>query len=162
MQTLVSTLANIGADMTTAETRRPYGEWMSALLSAVLNEIGWTAKPGEPDDTRALRASIVRALGVSARDPKALAKARELVEQELEKPGSSDPTLLNTVVELAALGGDAALYEKYLARSRAAKDPEERYLYLYALASFGDPALVRRTMELRSVRRSVLRTPSCC
>jgi puromycin-sensitive aminopeptidase len=148
MQTLVSRLANIGADLTTAETRRSFSEWMSALLSPALDEIGWIPKPGEPDDTRALRASIVRALGVTAREPKVLAKARELVEQELEKPGTIDATLLNIVVELAALEGDAALYDKYLARSRAATDPEQRYLYLYALASFGDPALVRRTLEL--------------
>ena len=39
------------------------------------------------------------------------------------------------------------MYEKYLARSRSASDPEEHYRYMYALASFSDPALVRRTME---------------
>lgn len=45
------------------------------------------------------------------------------------------------------MGGDAPLYEKYLARSRSASNPEEHYRYMYALASFSDPALVRRTMD---------------
>ena len=88
------------------------------------------------------------ALGHTVRDPQVLAKARALVQQELEKPGSVEPTLLSVVVHLAPLSGDAALYERYLARANAATDPEEKYRYLYALAVFSDPALVRRTMNL--------------
>ena len=79
--------------------------------------------------------------------PEVLAKARELVLQELDKPGSVEPTLLNVLVPLAALEGNAALYDRYLARAKSASDPEEQYRYLYALASFTDPALVRRTID---------------
>ena len=39
------------------------------------------------------------------------------------------------------------MYDKYLARSKAASDPEERYRFLYGLAAFTDPALVRRTID---------------
>jgi aminopeptidase N len=77
-----------------------------------------------------------------------LSTARTLVLQELDKAGSVEPTLLEVVIHLAALEGDAALYDRYLAKSKAATDPEERYLYLYGLTSFADPALVRRTLEL--------------
>ena len=148
VQTLVGTLATIGAYLTTDETRQPFSAWLSALLSPALADIGWTPKPDEPDETRALRAAIVAALGETARDPQVLARARELVEQEMQKAGTVDATLLNVIVNLAALEGDVALYDKYLARTRSATDPEQRYLYLYGLASFSDPALVRRTMEL--------------
>ena len=68
--------------------------------------------------------------------------------QELARPGSLEPELVNVVVDLAALAGDRALYDKYLERSRAATDPEEKYRYLNGLTSFTDPALVRRTMNL--------------
>ena len=148
VQTLVGTLATIGAYLTTDETRQPFNAWLSALLSPALADIGWTPAPDEPDETRALRAAIVAALGETARDPQVLARARELVEQEIQKAGTVDATLLNVIVNLAALEGDVALYDKYLARTRTATDPEQRYLYLYGLASFSDPALVRRTMEL--------------
>ena len=40
-----------------------------------------------------------------------------------------------------------ACTDQYLARSRSASDPEDHYRFTYALASFGDPALVRRTMD---------------
>ena len=122
--------------------------WVSALLMPALKETGWESRPQEPDATRALRATVVGALGHTVRDPQVLAKARALVQQELEKPGSVEPTLLSVVVHLAPLSGDAALYERYLARANAATDPEEKYRYLYALAVFSDPALVRRTMNL--------------
>ena len=50
---------------------------------------------------------------------------------------------------VAAAHGDAALYEQYLARSKAAVDPEDRYRFLYGLTSFTDPRSVRRTMDTR-------------
>jgi aminopeptidase N len=147
VDTLVSTLENIRTELTTEHTRARFDAWVSRLLSPALAEIGWTPTAGEPDDTRAFRAAIVGALG-KARDRAVLAKARALIDQELDKPASVDPTLLNVIVNLAATEGDGALYDTYLARARAATDPAERYLFLYGLASFSDPALVRRTMDL--------------
>ena len=49
-------------------------------------------------------------------------------------------------IDRIAANGDAALYEKYLARSASAVDPADRYRFLFGLTSFTDPALVRRTM----------------
>jgi aminopeptidase N len=90
----------------------------------------------------------VGALAETARSPDVLGKAREIVEAELRTPGSVDPTLLDVIVDAAALDGDAALYDKYLARTRSATNPEDRYRFLYGLTSFTDPPLVRRTMDL--------------
>jgi aminopeptidase N len=94
-----------------------------------------------------LRATIVRTLGYTARDPEVLTRSRELVLAEMKKPGTVEPSLLGVVVNLAAIQGDAGLYDMYLAGAKAADDPEEKYRYLHALASFTDPALVRRTLE---------------
>ena len=54
------------------------------------------------------------------------------------------------VAGLAARDGDAALYDRYLARKRtsAADDPEEEERFLFALTSFEDPGLVERTLAL--------------
>jgi len=54
------------------------------------------------------------------------------------------------VAALAARAGDAALYERYLARKRAsaAADPEEEERFLLALTSFEEPALIARTLAL--------------
>jgi aminopeptidase N len=147
MATLTRPLGTIGDYVAGPPARPKFRAWMSQLLWPALNEIGITPRPQDTDETRSLRATLVAALGETARDGKVLAKARELVLQELDKPRSVDPTLLNVLVPLAALEGNAALYDRYQARAKSAGDPEERYRYLYALASFTDPALVRRTVD---------------
>jgi aminopeptidase N len=147
MGTLLDALKSIDQELTTESSRPKYRAWLAALLRPALQETGWSPSPGESEETKALRALLVEGLGNTARDPEVITKARELVLSELAKPGSVEPTLLNTAVTVAAHGGDAALYEKYLAGIRSASDPEEHYRYMYALAAFSDPALVRRTME---------------
>src|SRR5438094_9334791 len=87
-------------------------------------------------------------LGNTGRDPEVIAKARMFVQELLRNPASLDPSLRGPVVPTAAIGADRALYERYLARARAASEPDEHYRYLYALARFSDPAQVRRTMDL--------------
>jgi aminopeptidase N len=148
MTTLTTVLATIGDDFTTDATRDPYRAWLRKFIAAALADVGVPGGPAAPDETKALRASVVGLAGGTARDPEVLAKARTLVLQELDQPGSVEPTLLAVLINLAAVDGDAALYDRYLAKSKAATDPEERYRYLYALTSFASPALVRRTVEL--------------
>ncbi len=147
MSTLAGTLRTIDEELTTDATRAKYRDWIARLLRPALDDVGWSAARGEDDTRRELRSSLVSALGGIARDPNVISKARELVLSELAKPGSVEATLLNAAVPVAALSGDVALYEKYLARSREAADTEEQHRYLFALADFSDPALVRRTFD---------------
>jgi puromycin-sensitive aminopeptidase len=146
MAALTSSLRSIEESLTTAATRTAYRAWTAMLLSPALADVGWTAVPGEPDARRSLRATVIEALGEVARDEEVLMQARRVVEGELAKPGSTDPTLLNVVVGLATLRGDGALYDRYLARATRAADPADQYLFLHALASFSDPMLVGRTL----------------
>jgi len=145
MATLTATLAAVDR-VVPNESRAAFRAWVAALLSPALQEIGSSPRPDDTEERRQLRASLFASLGETARDPDTIRVARRLVESELDSPGSLDSNLLNEVVKVAALGGDATLYDRYLARSRQAVDPEEHYRYLYALASFSDPALVQRTI----------------
>lgn len=147
MQTITRTLDTIGEEFTTGDTVAAYRAWVSSFLGPIAREVGWKSAPDEPEDRAALRAAVVGTLGRTARDTEVLAAARDLVKQELARPGSVQPALLNVVVTLAAIQGDARLYDDYVARSREATSPEARYRYLHALAAFPDPALVRRTMD---------------
>jgi aminopeptidase N len=147
LATLGEALATIGDYLTTDETRAPFRGWVRQLFAPAAKAAGGSGSPGDDDNTRALRATVLRVLGGVGRDPDVLAKARALIEQELATPESIEPTLLDVVVTLAAIEGDAALYEKYLAQSKAANEPEDARRYLYGLAAFSDPALVRRTLD---------------
>ena len=76
-------------------------------------------------------------------------QARTLVERYFDDPASLPPTLVSAMLQVAAAGGDAPLYDRYLARMQASlSTPEEYYRYFNALAAFRTPALRARTMEL--------------
>jgi puromycin-sensitive aminopeptidase len=147
METLEKTLRAIGDDLM-ADSSRGYQGWIQKLFRPALEDVGWALKSGEAPERAALRATLVRLLGETGRDPAVIAKARELVSALLTGSAASEPTLRSTIVDIAALGGDAALYEKYMARARQAVVPEERYRYMTGLTTFRDPALIRRTFDL--------------
>ena len=143
-----SRLEWLGEYVTTGESRPKYRTWIQHLLTPALVETGWAVHASESPERKAFRAAVIETLGESGRDPEVLAKARTLALRLLEDPAAVDPTLRGLVVNLAAIDGDATLYERYLARARAVSEPDEHYRYLYALARFSDPALTRRTMDL--------------
>jgi aminopeptidase N len=148
MQTLGTLLRGVGDEFATGSTAEAYRAWAGKLIAPALRDVGVPGSASDDDERKALRAAVVGIAGGVARDPQLLASSRRLVEQELDKPGTVEPTLLALAINLAALRGDAALYDRYLEASQAATNPEVRYQYLYGLTAFTDPALVRRTMDL--------------
>src|SRR4051812_38714222 len=143
LETLLGTLGRISEALTTDASRARYRGWVVSLLKPAMQEIGWTSRPDDTEERQSVRAALVSALGEIGRDPETIQTARRMIDAN----DPIDPTLLNAIVHVAALSGDPALYDHYLARSKQASTPEEHYRYLYALASFTDPELVRRTMD---------------
>jgi aminopeptidase N len=140
---ILDKLGTIGQDLMTAEEAPAYRRWLTAYLRPMLAELGWVPAVGETDERKRLRASVIGILGEIARDEETLRKSRELTDLALRDPNAIDATLLDVVVPLAALKGDAALLEKFKVAMAASKSPGEYYRYLYALVSFEDPALAK-------------------
>ena len=135
-------------DYFVASADRPALEkWIRDFLHPMANELGETPAAGESDDRRALRSDIFGILTTYGRDPQLIAKARALVEQYMRDPGSVDAGLAGNALNVAALMGDADLYERYLQRLKTAKTPEEYYNYFYALGSFPSAELAKRTYD---------------
>jgi aminopeptidase N/puromycin-sensitive aminopeptidase len=146
-ETIDAHLQYVGAYVVTEADRAQYQAWLRNLLQPTMQELGWKAAPEESADSKGLRATIAFTLGYAGHDPEAIAQARRLVEQAMSDPGSVDATLLSSITPLAAMNGDAALYEKYLAAMKAAKSPEEYYRYFFGLAEFRRPELVERNLQ---------------
>jgi aminopeptidase N len=146
--TFASVLGTIDDEFATGTTRSAYRAWVGKFIAPALSAVGLDGRLNDNDEQKSLRATVVNLAGKTARDARVLAKARALVMQALDKPGSIEPTLLEVLINLAALDGDAALYERYVEKVKSAADPEEHDWYMYALTSFADPVLVRRTMDL--------------
>jgi puromycin-sensitive aminopeptidase len=97
--------------------------------------------------TRQLRGDLLRLLGILGNDAATQRRALEVYEQSARQPEQVDANVLTAAIHILAHVGDAARYEEFLARFRAAGTPQEEQRYLYALAGFRPAPLVRQTLD---------------
>jgi aminopeptidase N len=147
IEDLLGHLSYIGQYLVDGNDRDTFRTWLRQYLAPAMHELGWEPKAGESDEQRTLRARVFGALGYDAHDPQALSEARKIAEKALDDPSSVDHELAGGAIDLAALKGDDALYDRYMAAIKNPKSPEEYYTYLFALGQFSDPKLLGRTLE---------------
>jgi aminopeptidase N len=148
MKEVTEQLLYISDYLVTDSASGAYQEWVRRLFTPAARELGWQPSAGENDDRKTLRAYVLDALGYSGRDPQTLADVTRLALLALENPSAVDASIAGTVFHLAAINGDASLYEKMLAGMRRASSPEERAVLMRALSEFRDPKLLERTLQL--------------
>jgi aminopeptidase N len=147
LEDLLGRFSYIGQYLVTDSDRESYRVWLRQYLTPILKDVGWEPKPGDSDEQRTLRARLFNALGYDARDPEVLAEARRIADKSLADPSSVDRELAGVAIDLAALKGDAVYYDRLMAALKNPKSPEEYYIYFFALAQFGDPQLLQRTLD---------------
>ena len=145
---MLGQLDYIGHYLVSDADRDSYQLFVRRLLSPIAKDAGWEPKPGESAGMETLRAELMHALGYTARDPDTVALAHQLAERALADPSSVNRELAYVSFQVAAASGDQALYEKFMEHLKTAKTPEAVFTYQAALASFGDPALLEKTLDL--------------
>jgi hypothetical protein len=129
----------IGESLVPPDKQTEYRAFVQAQFGPMAKELGWKAGAADTDDQKALRASLLGILG-GAGDPAAIAAAQGIVQQSLRQPSSVEGTIAGPALTVAAENGDASLYDQLGGASGGA--------YLFALAEFRQPALVKRTLGL--------------
>ena len=148
IETINTRLEAIADDIADPAERVRFQSWIRARFGPALTSLGLPGAPNDTEDRQSRRATLLHLVGVVGNDPDVQRKARELATQYLSDPRSIPSTLAPSVLQVAAIGGDSALYEKYLAELRKGNaQPERYYRYFNALSWFADPALVKRTLE---------------
>lgn len=110
--------------------------------------LGWTPKPGEDELTRQLRGLLWSALGTLGDDPAVQSEAKSLYGRYLADSAAVDRDVVPALVSILAACGDEARFGEFRARFQRARTPQEEQRYLFALAGFRRPELLRRTMEM--------------
>ncbi len=131
----------------TAPDRPRLEAFVRALLAPAVTDLGWAPRAGEDELTRQLRGDLLRAVGTLGNDRAVQATAAERYAAAVEDPAAVDPNVLTALIAILAHAGDAARYEEFLRRYRSAATPQDEQRYLYALAGFRQPELIRRTLE---------------
>jgi aminopeptidase N len=148
VRVMVGRFGEIHDTVAGAADRAAFEKWVRDFLQPIAAELGETPKPGESDDTRALRSDVFATLAYYGRDPQVLAKSRVLIEQYMRDPNSVEAALAGNALAVSALDGNADLYNRYLEHMKTAKTPEEYYNYFGALTQFPSVDLAKRTFEL--------------
>jgi puromycin-sensitive aminopeptidase len=124
------------------EDRPTFQVFVRRRLASALNDLGWQPRQGEDELTTQLRGDLLRVAGTLGNDPAVQARAAQVFGRE------DDAAVQAAAVAILAHCGDAARYEDFLARFRAAGTPQEEQRYLMALAGFQPLALVERSLKL--------------
>jgi puromycin-sensitive aminopeptidase len=146
---LVARLGAVEHRLVGEEDRPALQRFATRLFTPQLAATGWDAAAGEPDAVRLRRAAAVRALGLVARDPAVVEEARARLDRWLDgERAALEPNLHDAAVTMAARHGDAARFEAFRSLFAKETDPAFRRRYLLSLASFEEPPLARRGVDL--------------
>ena len=116
------------------------------LFTPLAERLTFDPRPDDRERTPALRASVIRTLGVIGDDPAVRAEAAARFARSDVTP--LDPDIAAAILDVVADGGGTEEYEMFLARHRKPANPQEENRYLFALASFSNSELAARTFEL--------------
>ena len=139
-------LEYINDDLVSDADRPAYQAWVRNTFSPMLQQFGYAARPGDTPEQKQKRSILFSTLGNVAQDPAVIQQANILVQQYMKDPTSVDPTLAGAVVSVAARHGDAELYQQYKAQLQKVKSPQQYNRFLYGLAEFPQPALIKQTL----------------
>lgn len=137
----------IGDSFVTDENRDQFAGYVRSLLQPIAERLGWQRVEGEIETTHILRRRVFTALGTYGRDADVRVLARQMAEAYLADPQSVDDELGSRALRIAAIEGDEALFDTYQQRFENPQSPQDRQLYLTALAGFSDPELRQRVRE---------------
>ena len=144
---LAADLEYLSASLVPEKESAHFNEFVRKQFEANEKDLGWTARSGDSDEQKAVRASLLGILGRSG-DPEAVATARALVQSYIKDPASVEGTLVAPAFATAAAQGDAGLYEQISAALPKARSTGEYNTYLFALAQFSQANLAERTLAL--------------
>ncbi len=129
-----------------APARPSFERWVRDTFTPIASRLGPDPTAADSDESRAIRSAVLYTLGYAGRDPGTLAQARRAVERHLADGSALPPSLVSTDLQLAAMTGDAALYDRYMERLKGAGRSDQAQ-YRAALSYFTDPALAGRTFQ---------------
>lgn len=133
--------------------RPNYARFIQKSFGEKARSLGFAPKAGaagakEGEDVKLLRADVVPLVARLGGDAALSTDAGRLARAWLTDRSAVDPNMLGAVLNAAARSGDAALFELFLAETRATKERGDRRRLLPALTLFPDSTLVSRALAL--------------
>ena len=157
LQTLAAILGWIANHALRPSTETSFRTLVDAIFRPRLEQLGWETRADDSPDERETRQLVIAMLGHTAAAADVRAEAKRRIVAHLDGTARLQPDVAGPIASVAAADGDAALYDRYVARMREAQktDPQEEARFRNALADFEAPALAERIA--RSVFTDLIR-----
>jgi len=164
LRSLGEILAWLSHNALRASTERAFRALVDATFRPQLEKLGWENREDDTSDEREKRQLVINALGHWAAAADVRAEACRRVTAHLDGSARLQPDVAGPIASVAAIEGDAVLYDRYVARMKEAQktDPQEESRFRVALTDFHDRALIDRYANaifsdlIRDQDRSVL------
>jgi alanyl aminopeptidase len=144
----VSIVAGIDSYLVPDELRPNYIRLIQKYYGARARELGWQPKPGEDDDTRLLRPTLLNLVANVGEDRTLIAEAGKLANRWLDDHKGISPDLVSLVLSTAARYGDRSLYDRFRAELAKTRDEKQRGQLISAISSFRDPEIAQANFDL--------------
>jgi cytosol alanyl aminopeptidase len=131
------------ANLVPEDLRPKYRQFLLTNFQARARQLGWTPHPGESDDVRLLRPTLLRAVSTVGGDQELGMQAVGLADQWLKDPTSVSPDVRDAVLRTAAYYGDRALFDRFFAAYQKTEDSQLKQSLLIALIGFRDKQIVQ-------------------
>ncbi len=144
---VASILTNIDGMYDGAAERTAFRKLAVGRLSPVFQQVGWTAKAGEPGPVATLRATLITSLGTLG-DAAVIAEAKRRYAADKTDPTAVPGPLRKPILAVVGRNADAAAWDALHAQAQAEKTPLIRDQLYTQLASAADPALAAKALAL--------------
>jgi len=147
LSAVTGALAGLRTPFVTEPLEDAFAATLRRVVGPALRRYGIDRVAGEAEAVSLVRPALLGLLADEGKDETALQHAERLARAFLKDRASVDPSLVGTVLHLAALRGDESLFEEYRKCFEAATVPSDRHPLLNGLGSFRDPALRERALR---------------
>ena len=149
VQALLPALTGLrGAGLVSDEMMPRFNAYVRDAFGARAHALGLQEKKGESDDTRLLRPALLRLVGDEGNDSALRADAQKLALKWLYDHKSVPPELARAALFLAAIDGDAPLYDKLHEVAKKETDRVDRGYILEAMGAFRDGELAQKGFQI--------------
>jgi len=129
-----------------------YRHFVRATLDPLLKDASWQTPPGETEDARLQRLSLLALSARKGEDSRLIEEAKRFALAWLADRQALAPDAADAVLEVAAQYADGALFDKLLSEAKSAQDPSDRQRLIRALGACNDLALAQRALEALAAR----------
>jgi aminopeptidase N len=130
----------------TSEEKTALAAWVQSTFAPQYAKLT-PPSASDLDNTKELRAQLFEFLGDYGKDPAILKQAKQIAQQYLANPTSVDASLGQAALNLAAIHGDASLFDQLQKIYESSTNPEFQAGAVQTMTRFEDPALVERALD---------------